>query len=117
MKREWKKKSKELERENKKHKKLLKKLNSKNRRWPAIFCTREKIFIGVSYNTLKAQFGVIQKQVTKDQWYPEISKFRSEEYRIDFTKFKKGDLVLCPKCNGPVDFRVWLSATVPEFTK
>jgi hypothetical protein len=115
MKREWKKKLKELEREKKKQKKFLKKINEKNRRWPAIFCLNENIFIGVSYNTLKAKFGILQKQVTKDQWYPEISKFRSKEYEIDFKKFNKGDLVLCPKCGGKVDFRVWLSAKTPEF--
>jgi hypothetical protein len=115
MKREWKKKVKELEREKKKQKKFLKKFNAKNRRWPAIFCINENLFIGVSYNTLKSQFGILQKQVTKDQWYPQICKFRSEEYKIDFTKFKKGDLVLCPKCGGKVDFRVWLSAITPEF--
>lgn len=117
MKREWKKKLKELERENKKCKKFLKKLSSNNRKWPAIYCLNEKIFIGVSYNTLKSKFGVLQKQVTKDQWYPEVSKFRSEEYKIDFSKLNKGDLVLCPKCGGKVDFRAWLSATTPEFTK
>jgi hypothetical protein len=111
MKREWKKKFKELGREKKKHKKSLKKLNNKNRMWPAIFCINENMFIGISYNVLRSK----QRQIVKDQWYPEVSKFRSEEYKIDFSKLNKGDLVLCPKCSGKVDFRVWLSAVVPEF--
>jgi len=115
MKREWKKKLKSLDREKKKQKKLSKKRNSKNKRWPAIFCIEEKKFIGVSYNMLTCKFGIIQKQVIKDHWYPEVCKFRSKEYEIDFKKFNKGDEVTCPKCGGKVDFRVWLSATTPEF--
>jgi hypothetical protein len=55
-------------------------------------------------------------QVNESQWRDWNSEFR-EGYEIDFTKCTEGELVLCPKCGEPVDFRVFPASKPPELTK
>ena len=113
MKRHIKKHLKELKRRNKT--KVNPKTSPKNRYWPAIYCLKEKVFIGVSNETMKVKKGRPKLRVGYKEWDSIIGRFRSELYRIDMTKFKDGDLVQCPFCGGRVDFRSWVSATKPEF--
>ena len=76
--------------------------------WPMIYCINEKMPIGIC--RIKANGNI---KVNKSQWTPELSDFL-DGYRIDMDKFSVGDKVLCPHCGGVVDFRMWLSDTVPQ---
>ena len=112
-----------MKRHIKKHLKELKRRRKKfklpsplNKYWPTIYCLNEKIFIGVSYETVKSRYGRIKKKVLDKDWINGICKFRSPEYVINMGQYKDGDIVYCPKCGGHVDFRIWVSATMPEFT-
>jgi hypothetical protein len=114
MKRNIKKHNKELKRKKKKHLQG-KRISLKNRWWPAIYCLKEEIFIGVSDECMKVIRGKPKLKVGHKEWEGIVSRFRSEEYKIDMTKFSDGDIVYCPKCGGQVDFRTWISAKKPEF--
>jgi hypothetical protein len=94
--------------------KVVKKESLPNRWWPTIFCLHEKIFIGLSLSNIKVAGGVPLSKVDYSQWKKENSRFR-EGYEIDMTKYAEGEIVHCPHCGSKVDFRLWKSATIPEF--
>lgn len=116
MKRNLKLQQKRLKRERKKAKENLNK-SAPNLYWPTIFCTHEKMFIGLSYNSTASKYEAKHKVVDESDWKPEVSIFRDEKYRIDFSKFEKDTEVCCPNCGKPVDFRIWISSKRPEFTE
>ena len=94
-------------------------INSKRRMefYPVAYCTGEDKVIGFGIRPLKVKadkFGGIKiKKVHAEQW--RVAKWLSPEHKIDFTKCVKGSMVLCPKCLGKIDFRAFMSSTVPEF--
>jgi len=90
----------------------------RNKNYPVIYCLNEDIAIAVSYNKLTVKgdkFGrvVVKDIVDKSHWYLTVAVFR-DGYYIDMTDYKDGDKVLCPKCNEPVDFRLFPSGTKPK---
>lgn len=116
MQRNLKLQQKRLKREKKKAKDAIK-LSSPNLYWPTIFCTGEMIFIGLSYNFIRKKHLAHVRSVHEDDWKSGICDYRDPKYRIDFSKFKKDDEVICPNCGKPVDFRMWISATRPKFVE
>lgn len=112
MQRNLKKQQKRLKREAKK------KENQRppNRWWAAIYCTHENMFIGISYAKIKIPFGQRYKVDAKD-WLPFCCSFKTIQHVINLTQYSKGQQVVCPKCNHPVDFRLWRSSTKPELTE
>ena len=86
---------------------------SRNRKYPAIYCINEKRFI--AYSTYPLFSPDNKYKITKSHWNNEYANWRSEEYKINMENCKDGQTVLCPKCLGLVDFRIWISATKPEF--
>lgn len=111
MKRNWKKKLKALKREKKKA--SMKSNRASNRYWPAIFCTGENIFIGISHEPMSFKYGAPKYRVVDKHWQPHNCMFRSQEHIIDLSQYKVGDEVKCPKCGSKIDFRLWKSATKP----
>jgi hypothetical protein len=109
-----------MQRHIKKQKKRLKREKMKgsspnkrvNKYYPAIYCLEEKLFIGVSREAVPPRKAVGYKVNVKD-WLPHNCNFRAREYIIDLRKHKEGDVINCPKCNKPVDFRLWMSSTKP----
>ena len=77
--------------------------------YPIITCNHEKITIGLSFVKLISK----KTKVDVTQWQGENCKFL-RGYEIDFTKFKVGDIVLCPKCGNPVSFDSFISDTRPS---
>jgi hypothetical protein len=93
-------------------------LRLKYKLWPVVFCVEEDKAIGVSYHNIgiKQNASGRRKAKTKsnkEHWMDWNSKFL-EGYRIDFSESKKGDLVMCPVCGAPVDFRLFPSTTKPS---
>lgn len=112
MKRHLKKQIKALRRQIKK-KEFVKRNTTRNRYWPSIFCIGENMFIGVSYYPVR--ISIERCEVVIDHWKKGGCAFRTPEHEIDMTKYKKGDIVWCPKCGAKVDFRMWLSSVPPQF--
>jgi len=110
MKREW-------NRNRQKQKFRILGVGNKNRYFPAIFCQREKFFIGFSTCSFIPSGGIMRFKVDKSQWSENFANWREKYYRIDFSKFEEGDLVMCPFCGGKVDFRMWISSVLPSFTR
>ena len=114
MERHLRKAQKRMKREVKRLRDLKSSIKDKNRYWPSIYCTYEKIFIAVSNVTVG--FGHDKYKIVPDHWKKENCRFRSEEYRIIFEDIKDGQEVMCPHCkNKQVDFRLWISSKRPEF--
>lgn len=82
----------------------------KNRYWKTIFCLGEQVFIGISYSLVKKG-----DKVNADDWQDNNSKWKTPHHKIDMSKLIEGETVYCPKCGSKVDFRMWLSATKPDF--
>lgn len=87
--------------------------------YPVVWCVTECKVIAFSRDPLKVKSGknrfkVVDK-VNIKQWTECV--FESEEYTINFEQYIDGDVVLCPKCHKPVDFRAFPSSTLPEFNK
>lgn len=80
---------------------------SKVKLYPVIMCTGEDIYIGVSHCKLRKN-----KKVDADQWRVWNSVFR-KGYRIDMSDCEPGQMVCCPVCGAPVDFRLFPSSTLP----
>jgi hypothetical protein len=89
------------------------KFAKRNRYWYAIYCMGENLFIGVSYADVKTEGGRVK--VNAQQWLDEVCAWRDPKYRINMLKFAVGDTVHCPHCGSKVDFRLWASATKPQF--
>ena len=116
MRREWKKKLKELKRD--KIKKIVSQKQENNRKnywWPTIYCLQEKLFVGISFETMKFKGFRPLCKVNKLHWMENNSRFRTPEHKIDMAQYKEGQMVHCAKCGGLVDFRLWKSATKPQF--
>ena len=79
--------------------------------YPSVFCLQEHKFIGVSKIKCKGD-----EKVTDKHWQLGNSEFL-QGYRINFDKYEKGDIVRCPVCDGIIDFRMFMSDTVPELKK
>lgn len=78
--------------------------------WPFIWCVGENLAVAVS------TIAVERKQTVKvgsEHWGVGKAKYRNG-YKIDFSKIKIGDMVFCPKCGAPVDFRLMPSNSVPK---
>lgn len=116
MKRNLKIQQKKLKREKKKAKDALR-LSNPNLYWPTIFCTGEKMFIGLSYNSIRQKRIAANRSVHEDDWKQNVCEYRDPKYIIDFNKFKKDDEVTCPNCGKPVDFRMWISSKRPKFVE
>ena len=86
----------------------------KNKLWPVIWCCNECIYIAVSKSPIKIVNGKREK-VSEKHWTKENSNWRSDKHFIDFSKCKSGDLVKCNYCGGVVDFRLFISCSLPEF--
>lgn len=84
-----------------------------NRYWYSVYCLTEKLFIGVSYVTVLKEKGKFK--VAYNQWTEGNCNWRTEKHKIDMSNKTEGQLILCPKCGGQVDFRMWLSSKRPEF--
>ncbi len=110
-----------MERNIRKHQKRLKREakkqadnnKPKNRWWMSIYCPYENYFIGISYAPVKFVWGQGYKIDAKD-WEPNICKFKTIKHVINMAQYSKGQEVMCPCCNHPVDFRLWRSAVKPE---
>jgi len=81
-------------------------------------CQAEKKPIGVSFVTIKIKvdrFGRVKSKtkVNDDSWAEGNCKF-AKGYEIDFSKFKDGDAIHCPKCGSLVDFIAFGSSTKPD---
>jgi len=98
--------------------------------YPTIYCTAEKMYIAVSIRPLPSYMksvigpnGVLtktieyKKRITYDYYDDWCCKWRDDKYKIDMRQFNVGDLVRCPVCKCEVDFRVFPSDTVPEFSE
>lgn len=88
--------------------------------WPILFCTEEDKVIGVSYHNIGVKQNACGKvrpktKNNKDHWMEWNSKFLSG-YRVDFNESKKGDIITCPACGAPVDFRLFPSTTRPNLS-
>jgi len=79
--------------------------------YPVAYCLKEEIVIGYSERPIKIKESKLEK-VDVSQW--EFGKWL-EGYEIDFSKYYIGCLVVCPKCGGLIDFRAFVSSTVPTF--
>lgn len=86
---------------------------SKNRYWYSVYCLTEKLFVGVSYVNVTREKGKFK--VNYNQWTEGNCSWRSEKHKMDLSTKTEGQLILCPKCGGQVDFRMWLSSKKPEF--
>ena len=89
------------------------------RYYPTMFCMAEGLYIGVSKLPMKFRsdrFGNIKPKykVTAMHWTPMNCSFRANEYIIDMREKNEGDLILCNKCGGKIDFRLFYSCTVPR---
>lgn len=76
--------------------------------WPMIYCPHENKAIAISHYRCKKK--------VKVQWY-HFDVGRCEflhGYEFSMKNLKKGDIVYCPKCKHRVDFRMWLSDTLPH---
>lgn len=113
-----------MKRNEKKHLKELKRLKKRNQQkqqtrlqrnwmWPSIYCDKEDVFIGFSFNKIPVE--KVRYKVDKKDWIEGRCSFRNEKYKIDFTNAKDDDIIKCPCCGEKVDFRLWISANKPEF--
>lgn len=84
--------------------------------YPVAFCLHENTAIGFGSTPLKVkadQYGIRIKKVNAEQWV--TAEWLTPAHKIDFSKYIKGSVVLCPKCGGRIDFRAFMSSTKPEF--
>jgi hypothetical protein len=86
--------------------------------WPIVWCTGEDMCIGVSRMSVGVKYNASGKAKSKSkvdhtQWKHWNSSFR-EGYPMDFDNAEAGDIILCPKCGEPVDFRLFPSLRPPE---
>ena len=112
MERHLRKAQKRMKREAKRLSLKLSANKSKNKYYPSLFCTGEKIFIGVS--DVKVGLGHTEYKIIPAHWQSGVARFRVG-YEMDFSQIKEGDKVQCPKCKADLDFRMWLSSKRPEF--
>lgn len=85
---------------------------NKNRYYPAIFCVAENKYIAVS------KIPLLRDPITKK--FPKVTAEQWQEaewlnyHKIEMNQFKNGEKVFCPFCKSIVDFRLWISATIPR---
>jgi hypothetical protein len=78
--------------------------------YPVIYCQHENTAIGVSNIPLRWKWtgssAVPIDVVNFLHWLPGNCKWKPG-YEINMTACEAGDVVWCPKCNHPVDFRAF----------
>lgn len=82
--------------------------------YPMAFCIGEGIPIAVSHT--KCKKGAKVNWIHFREGNVEFRKL----YEFDLKGAKKGDKIYCPVCNSQIDFRFWMSDSIPhivEFTK
>ena len=77
--------------------------------YPMMYCLDEGIPICVA--TRPIQYG---QRMSKDHY--EGASFR-KGYEINFDNYKEGQRIVCPKCKGGIDLRLWPSDTVPQIVE
>jgi len=87
--------------------------------FPVIFCLKENKAIALGLRPLKYKMRgdrvKLRESVHVTQWQKDNSMFL-EGYEIDFHQCNLAEKVLCPKCGGAVDFRVFPSSITPKLT-
>ncbi len=83
----------------------------KSNYYPMIYCEHEKLPIGIS--RIKCSKDV---KVNWQQWVDGLAEWL-EGYKIDLTGYNVGDEVKCPVCGNKVDFRFWISDTIPHIVQ
>ena len=91
--------------------------------YPIIWCTGEELAIAVSKKVAHVKVDSTGKakvrnkdKVNFSQWRDWNSTFR-EGYKIDLSQCEAGDIVKCPHCGSPVDFRVFPASRPPQLTE
>lgn len=75
--------------------------------WPMMFCLKENIPIGVSQVKWKKD-----EKVDAAHWQEGKCQFK-EGHKVELSQYKQGERVVCPVCGGDIDFRLWMSDSVP----
>ena len=70
------------------------------------------LLVNKKASTKRVKAGKAQK-VHYNQWRTWNSTFR-EGYEIDLSAYNPGDIVRCPKCGGPVDFKLFPASRLPR---
>lgn len=81
--------------------------------YPFMQCTKEDIVIAVSHTQCKSKVKVHWIHFDNEKGVG--CEFR-KGYEFSLKGNKKGETVYCPHCDGVLDFRMWMSDTLPKLT-
>ena len=94
------------------HQKNKLKLYKDTAHYPIAYCLYENKVIAVSHLKCgRKNLKVHWKHFDSDRGYG--VEFR-EGYEFSLKKCEEGETVLCPVCHHPIDFRMWMSDTLPK---
>lgn len=82
--------------------------------YPMVYCLEEKITIAVSHFKCKKKIKI--HKIHFDSVNGVGCEFR-KGYEFSLEGYKKGEGIYCPKCGGELDFRLWMSDTLPKIVK
>lgn len=96
--------------------------------YPSLYCLSENKYICFSVKCLKPYIKTVhvdgkhpkrvlnyKKRIDPNHFNHVFCTWTHDSYKIDLKNYKSGDIVKCPVCNGPVDFRAFPSNSLPKF--
>lgn len=94
----------------------------KLRYYPVMFCVHEDLAIAlctVPVGLKGDRFGRIKpkEKVIYKHWMQHNCTFRAEEYVFNMKMYQEMDIVRCPKCGNPIDFRLFPSTCLPKLVE
>jgi len=86
--------------------------NSTIKYWPIMFCPHEELYIAVSHDGM-GKNATRKRKVDASAWQEDNSQFLPG-YAIEMAQHKPGEVVKCPKCDHPIDFRTFPCSSRPK---